>query len=418
MEIANTFKIYTLGCKVNQCDSRELLQRLLAAGFVLREAGVDVAIVNTCAVTKAAVRKDRRMIAKARKENPGAKIVLWGCFPATYKNDLKGVDVDLIWPTGEIDALVEEIKNVSTYVSTLVSTFEIKSPGEGGRARYFLKVQDGCDQFCSYCNIPHARGELRSVPMKKALDEAKVAVEAGYREIVLCGIHLGRYGRDSQNMKHETKNKLEDLLKEMVKIRDLGRVRLSSIEAGEVSDELIDLMKKSDKICDHLHISLQAGSDKILKQMNRPYDKQKFENKIEKIRKEIPDVAITTDVIVGFPGENKKDFEETCDFVEKMKFSRLHVFPFSAHEKTPAFRMKNQLSGEVKKRRAEKLRRLGSDLVKKHRDEFLGKKVKIVVESVANGEIAGKTEHYAQCRNKIENVGKVEIGSIREIIYQ
>ena len=367
-------KIYTLGCKVNQYDSGKLARELEHAGFVMTRRQADIAIINSCAVTKTAMVKSGRMIKLAKKENPRAKIVLVGCWPRVSKTKLVGVDFVI-----KGNDIIKQINKITNYppplklrrTSELRIINEIASPAIAGlamtdRSRYFIKIQDGCEQFCSYCIIPYTRGKLKSRGEEEVICEIEQAVKAGYREVVLSGIHLGLYGKPSKLSLRKTNSllsfprrresrvqrdkqvsglrikpamtnyygdprndNLASLLKKLIKIKNLGRVRLSSIEITEVTDELIELMVKSDKICQHLHIPLQAGSDKILKLMNRPYNAKYFKDKIKQIRLAMPDIAITTDVIVGFPGETEKDFRDTVKFIKQMKFTRLHVFPFS-----------------------------------------------------------------------------------------
>ena len=280
-----------------------------------------------------------------------------------------------------------------------------------------MKIQDGCQQFCSYCNIPYARGDLRSRAKSEVLDEIEKAISVGYEEIVLCGIHLGLYGKE----KNSTTCDLATLLSDVVGIDGLGRVRLSSIEANDVSDELLGIMVESDKIARHLHLPLQAGSDDVLRMMNRPYDKKAFEEITTKARKMMPDIAISTDVMVGFPGETESDFLESVSFCEKNKFSKIHVFPFSAHEKTPASKMEDQVSQEIKKERAGKLREVGNRLQQEFVNEFKGRDVDIVVETIEDGFVGGKAGCYLDVSLPVEEVetkkpiSKNDIGKIIKV---
>ncbi len=273
-----------------------------------------------------------------------------------------------------------------------------------GKSRYFLKIQDGCEQFCSYCIIPYTRGKLWSKPENEVIDEVECAINDGYQEIVLCGIHLGLYGQEVKSRKLKVKSDLKALLKKIIKINKLFRVRLSSIEITEVSDDLIKLMAGSDKICKHLHIPLQSGSDRILKLMKRPYSTKYYENKIKKIRKLMPDIAITTDVMVGFPGETAVEFKKTYGFIKKMKFSRLHVFPFSAHEKTPAAKLPGRV-GEIEKIKCAKiLRKLGVGLANDYKDKFKDKILDVLVEKSNGKKFIGKSQYYFDAeftKNKI-----------------
>jgi len=377
-----SYKIYTLGCKVNQYDSGSLAAALDLAGFVATKNKADLAIVNSCAVTKTAILKSGRMVKLARKENPKAKIMLVGCWPKVYK--IKDVDADFIIAGNKIVEVIK--KNYK-----LKSTDKIRKAKQEERSRYFIKIQDGCEQYCSYCIVPYTRGKLKSRRGEEIICEIEQAVKAGYSEIVLSGIHLGLYGQD--NKKHN-KNNLVSLLKKIIRINGLGRVRLSSIEITEVSDGLIKLMAKEKKICQHLYIPLQSGSDKILKLMNRPYTKKYFLDKIKKIRRAMPDIAITTDVIVGFPGETEKDFKETEKFIKQIKFSRLHVFPFSAHAKLPAAKFPAQVDEKIKAHRAKILRELSVKLMGDYKKKFKGRELEIVIEQIKQNNIIGKTEYY------------------------
>jgi len=320
--------------------------------------------------------------------------------------------VDYVFRAGEEQKLVDKIKNFKTSNSKQVqnSKSEIQKicytdNNSKNRSRYFIKIQDGCEQYCSYCVIPYARGKLKSRPEEEVIGEIKNAVDAGFREIVLSGVHIGLYGKDfnqiqSSKLKIQSRNPklkidLTGLIKKIIKIKNLGRVRISSIEVTEVGDELVELIKGTDKVCDHLHISLQSGRDKILKSMNRPYSAEYFARRIKKLRKAIPDIAVSTDVIVGFPGETDADFKETYDFCEKMEFSKIHVFSFSAHEKTPASKMGGQVSQEKIIERSKKLRALSEKLEKRYKDKFNGAEAAVVIEGKnKNGLIRGKSEFY------------------------
>jgi threonylcarbamoyladenosine tRNA methylthiotransferase MtaB len=403
-------KIYTLGCKVNRYDSDFLLSKLEFLGFEKVNENADLAIINSCAVTKTAIRKDRQIINKAKRENPQAKIILMGCWPEVYRDEIKLKNIDLIWGVGEPNKLIEKIqekfiednfvraessKALELSALTKLSSTNLVSTD---RVRYFLKIQDGCEQFCSYCIIPYTRGKLKSRNKKDIIKEIKEAVQHGFKEIVLTGIHLGLYGREKGN---KDDINLSTLVKEIIKIqsaprlKNLKRLRLSSIEVTEVSDELIYLIKKHKNFCPYLHISLQSGNDKILKLMNRPYSAEYFYEKVKKIRKEIPDIAISTDIIVGFPGESEEDFQETLKFVQKIKFSKIHVFPFSGHEKTKAFKMPNQIKREEILNRSRILRKLSLEQENSFKKKFNNKELEILIEHIkSDGIIMGRSEYY------------------------
>ncbi len=420
------FVIKTLGCKVNQYDSLALRKLLLNAGFehsFQDSDEIELAIVNSCAVTKTSIAKGRRMFAAIKRENPNAKTVLLGCWAKIYPEEMKKAKADLIWEVGSHVKLVDEIKELfgSSKKFLLdkedrkINTLKILPPGEGERSRYFLKIQDGCEQFCSYCIIPYSRGKLSSRPKKEVLDEIRVAIGAGYKEVVLCGIHLGLYGKE----KDSSTCNLKDLLAEVIKIKGLGRVRLSSIEIDDVSDELLALIAKSDKICRHLHFPLQAGNDKLLEAMNRPYRTNYFKKRVEKARELMPNLAITTDVIVGFPGEKSKDFEDTVNFCKEINFSKIHVFQFSAHEKTPAFKMKDQVENGDKKKRAQKLRNVSVRLENEYLNKFIGQELLVVIEGGRKNQVIGKTQFHFDIvkeKNLLEKSNYPKVGQFSRLI--
>lgn len=381
-----TFKIYTLGCKVNQYDSRYLGELLVKQGYERVRDGAEVVIVNTCAVTQNAIAKDKRMINKAKKENPGAKVILMGCWPQAYKEQVRKLEVDFVWGVGKLSDLSAYIQGLLGY-QPMDKEKHIEYVSQEDRSRYFLKVQDGCEHFCSYCIVPYTRGEIRSRKQEDILREIKGASHAGFQEIILSGIHLGMYGKD-------TNSDIMELLNNIVRMSEVGRIRLSSIEVNEVNEELVNFMARNKKMCKHLHIPLQSGSNKILKAMNRLYTREVFEDKIRRIRENIPDIAISTDMIVGFPGESESDFQETYNFVKELKLSRLHVFSFSAHSGTPAAKMDDQIDSGVAKQRSAKLIELGQKLEKDFKKQFQGRKLNVVVESIEKGLMRGRTEYY------------------------
>jgi threonylcarbamoyladenosine tRNA methylthiotransferase MtaB len=374
-------------------------------------AGADFIIINTCAVTRTAIRKAEKMILCAQKENPDSELFIIGCWPEVYRQDVEKKFCANIFGVAETDKIIdifkEKIQTKNIVKKNNASVSEVVN-----RARYTVKIQDGCEQFCSYCIIPYTRGKLRSREEADIIREVENVIKNGYKEIVLSGIHLGLYGVNGGTA-------LLLLLEKLVRLPGLGRIRLSSIEVREVSSALIDLIADTDKLCNHLHIPLQSGCDKILKLMNRPYDLKYFVDKIKEIRKKIPLASITTDVIVGFPGETNDDFDKTLAFVKKMKFSRLHVFPFSAHERTPAAKMENKLSREVIKKRADALRKLGNVLKKKYEKQFDNMPVAIVLENKKHGFYSGKSEYYVsykfsseEFKDKNCQVGDIILGVI------
>jgi threonylcarbamoyladenosine tRNA methylthiotransferase MtaB len=314
----------------------------------------------------------------------------------------------MILGVGQFNKLIKKIKLLFKFDKIQPSCRKEKV--SWNKSRYFIKIQDGCEQFCSYCIIPFTRGKLKDQPQTKIIREIMEAVKNGYREIVLCGIHLGLYGKSKNT-------NLVELLKKIINIKDLGRIRLSSIEVTEINDELIKLISRNTKICKHLHIPLQSSSDKILKSMNRPYNSRDFAHKVLKIRSRIPDIAITTDVIVGFPGETNKEFQETFKFIKKIKFSRLHVFPYSEHEKTVAANLPNKVRNQEIERRAKKLRDLGEKLETRYIKKFISQALDVIVEKKVKNKYLGKTEYYfdSEFGKKDIILGQAMIGSIVQV---
>lgn len=407
-----TYKIYTLGCKVNQYDSGKLGRDLETLGISKATENADLAIVNTCTVTHSALTRDEKMLEQARRENPGAKFAIVGCMPANYRKEAEGLCVDYIYKSSELGEFVKQVKK-----DLLIEDVEcavIPLNNKNNKSRYFLKVQDGCRQFCSYCIIAHNRGPLQSRAREEVIREVELVTQQGVAEVVLCGIHLGLYGVDlhiTHNTQHIT---LATLLKELFKIENLRKARLSSIEITEVNDELIELMRVNRKFARHLHISLQNGNDKILQSMNRPYTKGYFRQRVAKIREAAPEVAISTDVIVGFPGETEADFLETMQFCEEIGFSKIHVFPFSAHEKTPAFNFPDQLSETIKKQRAKSLQKLSDELERRYNESFVGQEIEVIIDGRSKGKnYRGKSEYYFDV--VFESDEKLEIGQLVKI---
>lgn len=412
------FYIKTLGCKVNQYDSSFLKKELENLGFLYSETDADLIIINTCAVTNTAIAKSKKLIFKLKKNCPNVKIGVLGCWPKIYQKIKKELMVDLVCPAGEYNKFLKNIKEKFDF-ENYIKKIKIS---EKQKSRYAIKIQDGCEQFCTYCIIPYTRGKIKSRQEKEIIAEIELAVFKGYQEIVLCGIHLGMYGKDLGRNYN-----LENLIKKIIKIKNLSRIRLSSIELNEVSDGIIELIKNSNKICRHLHIPLQSGSDQILKSMNRPYTTSEYQKKIKNIRKYMPEIAITTDVIVGFPGENTELFKQTYEFVKKIKFSRLHVFPYSKHLNTPAAKYSGQVYKHIKIERAKKIRSLGYRLTKDYIKQFKNKELSLIVEKQQKEFYVGKSEFYFDVKfkldqiinqNKSGNENRIIIGKLVKVNYR
>lgn len=395
---------YTLGCKVNQ-DETEAIEGLFREAnyeVVSFEESADLYIINTCTVTHFADRKSRQFIRRAIKKNPNALIVVTGCYAQTSAEELEKIlGVDLIIGTSGREKIVDiiEAHPKNKLVTTLVSDIQDAEDFEElpvdrsiHKTRAYLKVQEGCEQFCSYCIIPYARGPFRSRSLENCIHEAKRLVEVGFKEIVLTGIHLGAYGIYDENLN------LYDLCKSLLKEVDIKRLRLGSIEPTEVTDDLIELIKNDSRFCRHLHIPLQSGDDKILKAMNRPYTTGKYEQLVTKLRKHIHQLGITTDVIVGFPGEDEESFVNSAKFIEKMNFSGIHVFKYSPRTGTPACTYPEQVEAEMKEERSKVIISLAEKGLKNFASRFINKEVEVLVEQEIQGKLEGLIDNYLLVR--------------------
>lgn len=410
--------IYTLGCKVNTYESEFVANELKKAGYVLKDFDdiCDVYIINTCTVTNNSDSKSRKTIRQAIKRNPDACVVAMGCFIAANK-DYRENGLDIVIGNKDkakiVSLLDEYFKNkeviVKSYDKRLNEFEDMRINEFPGRTRAFVKIQDGCDNFCSYCIIPFARGKCRSKREDEVIEEVTDLVNNGYKEVVLTGIHTGSYGTDLDTS-------FADLLNKLVKIKGLERLRISSIETTELNEEVLNVLKTSKVIVDHLHIPIQAGSDEILKSMNRKYDLDFFFNKIKEIRQIRPDISISTDVIVGFPGETEELFEKTIDTCKKLEFSKLHVFPFSERHGTKASRMDGKLRGDVKKNRAKRLIEVSHELEENYMKKFIDKEEEVLVEEYKDGYSYGHTSNFLYVKVKGQlphnELVKVKIKSI------
>lgn len=366
-----TFAIHTFGCKVNIYESEYVTNLLQTSGYKMVDFSeeADIYIINTCSVTNEADKKDRKLIHTTRKKHPGKLLIVMGCYSQLNK---ELIDADIVLGNKYKSNLVEFIKEYQRTKTKIINVEDLSKTNFEDmyinrfitHTRAFVKIQDGCNAFCAYCTIPYARGGIRSKDFNKAISEVTNLVENGYKEIVLTGIHTGRYGIDIDT-------NLESLLKELINIKGLLRIRLSSIEINEITEGIINLIKTSDKMAKHLHIPLQSGSDEILKSMNRHYTKDYFINKVNDIKKEIPDISITTDLIVGFPGETENNHQETIDTLNKIKFTKIHTFPYSKRSGTKAATMPNQVDGNIKKCRVKEILNLSD----KYEEEFYKSKI-------------------------------------------
>ena len=387
------FKVYSLGCKVNSYECSALSSLLLSKGYSEAKGDdCDIIIINTCSVTATADQKSRQHIRKMMKNYPNAVCVVMGCYSQGNMEYIsKEIAPQILVGTShrnEIPELIEEYlkeKKPIVRVDSNPRDFKYEELGVTSfseNVRAYLKIQDGCDNFCTYCLIPYRRGKMRSRSKENVIAEAKYLISKGYQEIVLTGIHVGGYGRDLEG------TSFSDLVDELCHLDGLNSLRISSIEESEIDDHLIDLVVNNKVLAKHLHIPLQSGSETVLKRMNRKYDKAAFLTKLQKIRKAYPDIVLTTDVIVGFPGETEEEFKETFDFIKQCDFNMLHVFRFSAREGTAAYLMKNQVNPQVKKERARVLIDLSNELWDKYVDQFVGKEVEVLIEENLEAENA------------------------------
>ena len=393
-----TFNIITFGCKVNAYESEFMKEQLLNNNFKYEKSykNSDIVIINTCSVTNEADNKCFRKIRSVRRDNPACIMVVCGCSAENHRDNLPDIYIDILIGNREKSQIVSLIKNYlitnktyEKFYDDRSSVFEdMKVNAFEDKTRAFVKIQDGCNNFCAYCIIPYVRGNIRSKEINKCVEEIKELVLNGHKEIVFTGIDTGNYGRETG------KYNLVDLIRLVSEIPELERIRVSSIEITSIDDEFIDELKNNKKLCGHLHVSLQSGCDKILKAMNRKYTCKEYLDKIKKIKKVRPDVNLTTDVIVGFPGETEEDFQETIEFCKKVGFSKIHVFPYSKRNGTKAATMSNQVPNEIKKDRARKLIKIDEDLQKEYYDGFKNKIVNVLIEEVKNGVSIGHTENF------------------------
>ena len=395
---------YTLGCKVNQADTASMENLFLRSGhqLVSFDGEADVYIINTCVVTNTGQRKSRQTIHRAIRKNPNALIVVTGCYPQTAAEEVKAIaGVDMIignQDRAQIVQLVEERlahRQTDTldavHKLTASTAFEEMAAGDiTDKTRAFLKIQEGCNQFCTYCIIPYARGPLRSRSLESIRTETQRLISAGFKEIVLIGIHLGCYGKENPDGPT-----LYDAVKTVLDVPGVQRLRLGSLESVEVEPRLLTLMQEDARFCRHLHLPLQSGCDKVLQAMHRPYTTAKFKTLLADIKTKVPDIAITTDVIVGFPGETEADFETTCKFAESCGFSKMHIFPFSARKGTPAEKFAGAVTETVKKERADILGKIDETMHKTFMQAMVGQTAEVLFEQPAGEDyFEGLTGNY------------------------
>ncbi|SHE10381.1 MiaB-like tRNA modifying enzyme [Chlamydia abortus] len=398
---------HTLGCKVNFYETEGIWQLFKKEGYeqVDFETKADVYLINTCTVTNTGDKKSRQVIRRAIRRNPDAIIAVTGCYAQTSPAEVAAIPgVDIVIGTQDRDKIIPLVdrfrqeRQPINAVRNIMKTREFEEldvPEFSDRTRAFLKIQEGCNNFCTFCIIPWSRGLLRSRRPESVLAQARQLVDAGYKEIVLTGIHTGGYGEDLEGYS------LAKLLWDLDKVDGLNRVRISSIEASQITDEVLEVLQGSDKMCRHFHVPLQAGDDRVLKRMRRKYTTAEFGSKIEKIHRIMPDAAITTDVIVGFPGETEEMFANGYRFMEQMQFAEMHVFPYSKRTGTPAARMEDQVDEEIKNRRVHELIDLSERMQLAYAKPFVGQVLEVIPErpykeAPDSGLLMGYTDNYLQ----------------------
>mgnify|MGYP002711995017 CR=1 FL=1 len=407
--MANTFNIITLGCKVNQYESEAVEELFLQKGYEKAKENADIYVINTCTVTNMSDRKSRQMISRARRDNPEAVVAVMGCYSQVKPEEvaeIEGVDIVLGSRNKEnVVDLCEDVlqnKNVSDKIiapSESKSYEELEISNQTEMTRAYIKIQDGCNMYCSYCLIPYARGNIVSRDIPSIVKETKRLADNGFKEIVLTGIHVASFGKD-----FDEDISLIDVIEAVAEVDGIERIRLSSMEPRHITREFLERMKDTGKACDHFHLSLQSGSDDVLKAMNRKYDTIIFKEKVDLIREVFPNAGLTTDIIVGFPGETEENHKNTMDFVDDIKFAKTHLFKYSPREGTRAAKMENQIDGNIKKERLHDLEKIEE----KNRIEFLekqlGKTLEVLIETKSDleGFSGGYSTNYLKVNVKEE----------------
>ena len=417
---------YTLGCKVNQYETEAMLELFEKEGYEKAETEdyADVYVINTCTVTHMSDRKSRQYIRRMKKKNPDAIIAVVGCYSQVSPEEILSIDeVNLVMGTNDRKKIVEEVKKIdaSRKVSTVDDIMKVKAFEEieinktNGKTRAFMKIQDGCDRYCSYCIIPYARGRVRSRDLESIVKEVENLASNGYKEVVLTGIHVASYGKDIK----DSDIKLLDVIKQINDIEGIERIRLSSVEPILFTDEFVEAVSTMDKVCPHYHLSLQSGCDETLKRMKRRYTTEEYKAIVDRLRAAIPNVSITTDVIVGFPGETNEEFDKTYEFLKDIELTHMHVFKYSPRKGTPAATMEHQVDPSTKHDRSEKLLQLNEENFNKFGQKMLDKEFNVLFEQkVGDNKYEGLTENYVkvivESDNDIsEQILKVKIKDVK-----
>ncbi|ABP67432.1 RNA modification enzyme, MiaB family [Caldicellulosiruptor saccharolyticus DSM 8903] len=413
---------YTLGCKVNQYETQAIAETFERLGYEIVDFDqeADIYVINTCTVTNVSDRKSRQAIKRAKKTSPDSIVVVMGCYPQVYPQEVQKIEgVDIIVGTRDREKIVEYVTEYLKQKKKILAvnneykrdTFEeLKISSFNERTRAFIKIEEGCEQFCSYCIIPYARGSVVSRSLSSILDEVQRLASNGYKEFVITGINISAYGKDL-----DYKVTLVDVIEEISKIEKVRRIRLSSLEPIVMKEDFIKRLVKIEKLCHHLHLSLQSGSDKILKLMNRHYTTDEYRQIVEMVRGYWNDVAFTTDIIVGFPGESDEDFERTVEFVKEIGFSRIHVFRFSPKKGTNAYNMPYQVNSAEKEKRSEILKSVARKLSFGFHKKFEGKIVDVLIEE--NSSLEGYFEGYSgnYIRTLVPKTESIRVGEIYKV---
>ncbi len=423
---------YTLGCKVNQYETNAMAQKFKESGYEIVDMNDDISdicIVNTCTVTNMSDRKSRHSLRRVKEKNPSAIIAAVGCYAQVAKNDLENMpEIDIVLGNEEKANIVQYVEKFIENEKKLIEIEDIATKKEfedmgqityTEKTRAFIKVQDGCNQFCSYCIIPYARGRVRSRNAESIIKEITQIAQNGIKEVVITGIHVASYGRDFGN-----ENGLIELLEKINEIEGIKRIRLGSLEPKIITEEFMQRLSKLEKICHHFHLSLQSGCDATLKRMNRKYTTSEVKEIIERLRRYYDDVMLTTDIIVGFPGETEEEFETTYQFLKQAKLYKMHVFQYSPRKETRAAVMPNQIDGNIKEARSKKLIELSNENQKMYNQQLVGKEVEVLFEDKeVEDEITyfrGHTQNYVLVKYKtdenLENTLKlIKISDISEL---
>ena len=403
MEKSKKVAFVTLGCKVNQYESNAMAQKFIDNNYEICdiEDNPDIIIVNTCTVTNIADRKSRQLLRKAKETNPNAVVVACGCYVQVAKDKVDSIEeIDISIGNSEkkdIVQIVENYINQNEMINEIIDVNKEKDFSEMGlvtfteKTRATIKIQDGCNNFCTYCLIPYARGRVRSRNKENIIKEVEEIAKKGIQEIVITGIHIASYGLDFND-----NYRMIDLLEDLNKIDGIKRIRLGSLEPSLITDEFTKRLSKLDKICNHFHLSLQSGCDATLKRMNRKYTTSEFRQVVNRLRKTFKDVNLTTDIIVGFPGETEEEFEKTYNFLKEIKFYKMHVFKYSPREGTPASKMPNQVDGNIKEERSQKLIELSDKNQEEYNKIYFSKPQEVLFEEQKDGVWTGYTSNYVK----------------------